>query len=151
MMLIVFALWVGTGSNTLVSAAGATCRMAVSQNTKCTAGRYAASAVADVDACCVVCAAEAQCVQWTFHGGGDTQNCDRVNTTAKKQKLPGATCGDKKATPAPPAPIPTPPAPNPPPTPPVPPAGLINLNFSWAVLPTWIKLLVSNNSSAHRT
>ena len=108
--------------------AGSTyCTMNVTRNTKCSLGAYAKSAAASADACCAICQQEAQCVQWTFHAD-KTINCDRVNVMAPKQELSGAVCGLNKR------------------LPPVPP---VDLNFSWAVLPTWVKLSLSTTNASH--
>jgi hypothetical protein len=70
------------------------CGMATLTDTKCTHLPYGRSAVASAEHCCALCATEAQCVQWTWHNRSGT-NCERNSALAPKQRLTGATCGQR--------------------------------------------------------
>ena len=117
----------------------ATCNMESSHNTTCTVGvPYTKSAAPSAGACCKICQQETQCVQWTFYADKTlkSNSCHRMNITARKwKKLTGGVCGQKKFTLSPRQPVPT--------TPPM------HLNFSWDVLPTWVKLTVSSTNASH--
>ena len=117
----------------------ATCNMENMQNSTCTKGSpYMKSFAPSADACCTICQREAECVQWTFHDDKNSsyKSCYRTNITARKRgKLTGAICGEKKSTQSPQQPVP--------------PAPSINLNFSWDVLPTWVKITVSSTNASH--
>jgi len=102
-----------------------TCADEEHASTICSQGSYDSTNVEDADACCALCASEAQCVQWTF--------CDLVNS-CNRTSIPGTleknistkefTCGIKGSGPTP--------TPTPPPAPPAPPAP--GAGNTWAVI-----------------
>ena len=119
----------------LISAATAdqACSMATLPDTKCTHVPFARSTEASADACCAVCSSNSRCRQWSYHEDDSESptNCDLGDESDPPRKpTKGITCGVK--------PAPTP-SPGPPP-PPAPPATPVHLNFSWAVLPKFLKM-----------